>query len=100
MKTEVGHFYVFVNSEDFWEKVKYWKSEGYYWIHESHPDYNPNITQEDMPCALSVSKDDSGPTMMHGIVKYNRERYFANDMFVKLYKQEMRKYKLKRIYIK
>jgi len=36
MKTEVGHYYVFVDAKDFWKKVYYWHKKGYRWVFEKH----------------------------------------------------------------
>lgn len=29
MKTKVGHYYVFIDVNDFWQKVNYWKDKGF-----------------------------------------------------------------------
>lgn len=93
MKTGYGFYYIFFNVNDFWKTVDYFKSEGRYWIQESHLSYNPNVNQQDMPVVLSV--DDTN--MMFGIISYNKDRYFSDPEFVKFYNYELRKNKLKRI---
>jgi hypothetical protein len=93
MKTEVGHYYIFFNIDDFWNKVNYWKSKGCTWLIESHMDYKPTLIQEDMPIVLNVDNN----SMMFGRIDNHRQRYFSNPTFVKLYNKELRKLKLKRI---
>ncbi len=94
MKTKYGHYYVFLDVDDFWNKVKYWKSKGYLWIQESHIDYTPKVIQNDMPVVLNV---DENSTMMYGVVSFHREKYFSDPTFVKLYNKKLRELKLKRI---
>ena len=87
-------YHIFHNAEDFWKQVKIYKSEGYTWIQETDPRYNPVVTQEDMPCVLNV---DNVKTMMHSVIKYNKEWYFADKEFVKLYQKSLREFKLNRL---
>ena len=94
MKTKTGHYYVFFTIEDFWNKVNYWKSKGYYWLQESHPSYNPTLNEYDLLCVLSV---DDYKTMLHGVVNFDKERYFRSELFVKIYTTELRKHKLRKI---
>jgi len=93
MKTKVGHYYVFIDAKDFWEKVMYWHVKGWRWVYENHDLYQPTVKQEDMPCVLSI--DDK--TMGWGKVSSHKDKYFIDDTFVQLYTLELRKKKLKRI---
>jgi len=86
-------YHIFHNVEDFWKQVEIYKSEGYYWIQESHY-YNPKVTQEDMPGVLNA---DENKQMMFGIIKSCKTAYFSNPEFVKLYKKSLREKKLERI---
>jgi hypothetical protein len=94
MKTEYGHYYVFLDVDEFWDTVKFWRAKGYTLIQESHVDYSPKVIQNDMPVVLNV---DDNSTMMYGLVWFNRERYFSDPTFVKLYNKKLRELKLKRI---
>lgn len=93
MKTDIGYYYVFFSIDDFWKKVNYWKSKGIYWINCNHADYNPNITQQDLPCVLSVDNY----CMLCAKVAANDSFYFKNQSFIKIYNSELRKYKLKKL---
>lgn len=93
MKTEIGHYYVFFNIDDFWKKVNYWKSKGVFWVQESHPSYNPTLNEDDLPCVLSVDSSSMG----FGKIEPNRKKYFESKLFVKIYTSELRKYKLRKI---
>lgn len=93
METKIGHYYVFLSANDFWEKVNFWKNKGYYWVYENHPLYNPTVTDKDMPCILAIDSK----TMGWGKVEAHKEKYFSDPTFVLLYKQELRKKKLNRI---
>lgn len=94
MKTEHGNYYIFFNSDDFWKKVQYWKLRGRVWIIEPHPDYNPQLRDKDFPCVLNV---DSKSMMFGVIFNFNKDKYFSDPIFVKLYNKELRKLKLKNI---
>jgi len=94
MKTKVGHFYVFLSLDEFWEKVNYWKSKGFYWVFENHPDYNPTVEKKDLPLVLSIDSHTMG---FGSAATTIRERYFSDPTFVKLYNIELRKLKLKKI---
>jgi len=93
MKTKIGHYYIFFSEVEFWKKANYWKSKGRTWIQESSQWYNPTVKQINMPCVLNV--DDK--TMMYGVVGFDKEKYFSDPTFVKLYNKTLRKIKLKRI---
>lgn len=93
MKTDIGHYYVFFSIEDFWKKVNYWKSKGIYWIHSNYADYNPNVTQDDLPCVLNVDKN----SMLFGKINIYKDKYFKDELFIKIYNKELRKFKMKKL---
>lgn len=84
MKTKVGNYYVFLRVEDFWDKVNYYKSLGRRWIAESHLDYNPIVTQDDMPVTLNIDSS----SMMHGIVNNHLDVYLKDTTYQMLYREE------------
>ena len=88
-------YHIFHTAKDFWKQVKIYKSEGYTWIQESHPDYDPAVNDSHMPVILNV---DNNKTMMFGLINgLWKDRYFKDPEFVKLYNQSLRKLKLKKI---
>lgn len=87
-------YHIFHNAEDFWQKVKMYKTIGYVWIQENHPQYDPYITDIDMPCVLNA---DDKKTMMCGNINAHRDRYFKDPKFVSLFNQSLRKKKLETI---
>jgi len=87
-------YHIFHNVEDFWKQVEIYKSEGYKWVQEYDPRYKPIVTEKDMPCVLNA---DENETMMFSVIEYNKDRYFADKKFVKLYQKSLREKKLKRI---
>lgn len=88
-------FHIFHSADDFWKTVNEYKNIGYTWIQESHFDYNPKVTQNDMPCVLNA---DDNRTMMFSIIELYKDRYFKDPKFVILYNQSLRKKKLETIY--
>jgi len=83
MKTKIGHYYVFFDINEFWKKVNYWKSKGRVWIQENHKDYNPEVDISDLPVVLNVDSK----YILHGIINFNRHRYFSDPLFLKIYNQ-------------
>ena len=58
-------YHIFHTADDFWKAVNHYKSLGYTWIQESYFDYNPKITDSDMPIILNA---DENKTMMFGLM--------------------------------
>ncbi len=87
-------YYIFHDEKDFWKKVNDLKSIGYTWIQESHFDYNPTVTQKDIPVILNI---DEQKTMMFSIIDYYKSKYFSDPEFVRLYSISLRKKKLETI---
>lgn len=87
--------YIFHDEKDFWKTVYEYKNIGYTWIQESHFDYNPTVTQKNMPVILNV---DENKTLMFSIIELYKDRYFKDPNFVILYNKSLRKKKLEVIY--
>ncbi len=87
-------YHIFHKVEDFWLQVEEYKKQGFTWVQESHFDYKPNITQNDMPVVLNA---DDEKTMMFGIVSLYKQRYFKFPSFAKEFNKSLRKEKLKEI---
>jgi hypothetical protein len=87
-------YHVFHTAEDFWKKVKMYKTSGYCWIQENHPQYDPIVTDIDMPCVLNA---DDKKTMMYGNIEIHKDKYFADPKFLIMYNKSLRKLKLKKI---
>lgn len=87
-------YHIFHTAKDFWNQVNIYKSEGYTWIQECHFDYNPTITENDMPIILNA---DNSKTIMFSIIGFHKKRYFSDPEFVKLYNASLRKKKLEKI---
>ena len=87
-------YQIFHVVEDFWNQVNIYKSEGYTWIQENHPNYNPDVRNTDMPVVL---KADEYKTMMFGVINgFNKKSYFSDPKFVKIYNKSLRKKKLEK----
>jgi hypothetical protein len=88
-------YHIFHTTKEFWKQVKIYKSKGYTWVQESHFDYDPNVTDNDMPVVLN---SDNQKTMMFGIINGPfKERYFSDPKFVKIYNNSLRKKKLEKL---
>ena len=87
-------YHIFHNTENFWKQAHEYKNLGYTWINEPHGKYNPIVTEKDLPVILNA---DDQKTMMIGVINYNRDRYFSDPEFVKLYNSSLRKQKLETI---
>lgn len=87
-------YHIIHTAEDFWQKVKMYKTSGYSWIQDSHSKYDPRVTDVDMPCVLNA---DDKKTMMYGNIEVHKNKYFSDPTFVKLYNISLRKKKLQKI---
>jgi len=87
-------YHIFHKVEDLWLQVEEYKKQGFIWVQESHFDYKPNITQDDMPVVLNADDDK---TMMFGKVSMYKHRYDQIPGFAKEFSKSLRINKLKEI---
>jgi len=93
---EPGYHIIF-SVEDALHMMKKYQLDGYTWIYDNRY-YIPNLTNQDMPIVLTA---DAAKTLLFSIISFNKDRYFLDPEFVKLYKKSYnifyRDIKLKRI---
>lgn len=85
-------YHVIFNKEDYNELVNSYLKQGFVWINGPMDDIS--VGSNDFPLVLNC---DNEKTMMVGIIKYSKEFYFSNPLFVKKYNEALRKKKLERI---
>ena len=71
-----------------------YKSKGYTWIQENHPDYIPQVLEKDLPIILVADEDK---TLMFGIIEYYEEQYFSNPKVLAEYNRTLRNKKLTKL---
>lgn len=88
-------YHIFHTEKDFWNQVKIYKSNGYTWIQENHPKYDPVVNDSHMPVVLNA---DNQKTMMFCIINgIWKDKYFSDPIFVKSYNKSLRKKKIEKL---
>jgi hypothetical protein len=100
MKTKIGWYYIFFEKEEYEKIVKSFMNGGYFWIGDNLVQTRKKrnirkIENKDFPIVLNISEKEKN--MLYGIIRYNKELYFKDREFKKLYTKELRKHKLKKL---
>jgi len=90
-------YHIFFSVEDALHMMDKYQLDGYTWIYDDNY-YIPPLKDQDMPIILLA---DTAKTLLFSIISYNKERYFSDPEFMKIYKKSYnifyRDIKLKRV---